>query len=323
MSQLKQRSKNFFCYLLTSLQSEYKHHTYIGYSTDVKHRIKQHNRELGGGARRTEKKQPWQVVLAVSGFSDDISALKFEWAWQKPHQSQFLKHLYPLKGVGGAQTKLKAKVRYLYHLVNVFPWSEANLTIHWFLQKKANNETTSIANTKTAEKVTTSERNTKKAKVVTKQVTASNNEEIYIGDVADYHSLKDGCPAFPRETFTELDNLYDRVCGSCKFTLIKSEINLCEFERCPSKKVKRRLAKMTEEVKVEQKKEENESKVQTTGTKLKVEVMNLEDEIKTKVTKRGASETQTETQPKKKATGEGEGKVKTKRVNKMKVGVKV
>ena len=76
-------------YLLRSLAAPGK--TYIGYTNHPNRRLRQHNGELKGGARKTRFSRPWTMVLFVHGFSSKIEALQFEWAWQHPTMSRFLK----------------------------------------------------------------------------------------------------------------------------------------------------------------------------------------------------------------------------------------
>ena len=77
------------CYLLRSLASPGK--TYIGFTVGPSKRLRQHNGEVKGGARRTKYGRPWEMVAFVHGFSSKVSALQFEWAWQNPTMSRFLK----------------------------------------------------------------------------------------------------------------------------------------------------------------------------------------------------------------------------------------
>ncbi len=60
--------------------------TYIGATIDPDRRLRQHNKELVGGARRTTAKSSvglkWQRILYVSGFADSRHALQFEWRWK-------------------------------------------------------------------------------------------------------------------------------------------------------------------------------------------------------------------------------------------------
>jgi len=67
------------CYLL---RSRLNGRTYIGYTTDPLRRLRQHNGEICGGAKKTSRSRPWELVCVVRGFPDQGSALRFEWRWQ-------------------------------------------------------------------------------------------------------------------------------------------------------------------------------------------------------------------------------------------------
>ena len=58
--------------------------TYVGYSPDPHRRLRQHNGELAGGERATQRHRPWQLLLYVSGFRNQVRALQFESTWQRP-----------------------------------------------------------------------------------------------------------------------------------------------------------------------------------------------------------------------------------------------
>lgn len=55
--------------------------TYVGYSVNPIHRLRQHNREIVGGAKGTAKGAPWKIICIVTGFPSETSALQFEWKW--------------------------------------------------------------------------------------------------------------------------------------------------------------------------------------------------------------------------------------------------
>ena len=61
--------------------------TYVGATVDLNRRLRQHNKEITGGARATSKKvvngKSWCRVCYVSGFPDWQSTLQFEWRWKQ------------------------------------------------------------------------------------------------------------------------------------------------------------------------------------------------------------------------------------------------
>lgn len=83
-------TKHFHCYLLRSLHPDHPLKSYIGFSTYPPRRLRQHNGILkNGGAHRTKRSgRPWTFVTIIHGFTDKITALQFEWAWQNVHKSK-------------------------------------------------------------------------------------------------------------------------------------------------------------------------------------------------------------------------------------------
>jgi len=79
---------SFFVYLL--LSTDYS--TYVGATVDLDHRLRQHNKELSGGAHYTsgkvEQGHLWIRVAHVEGFPDWQSALQFEWRWKQLTRKQ-------------------------------------------------------------------------------------------------------------------------------------------------------------------------------------------------------------------------------------------
>lgn len=62
-------------YVLRDDHSRRRH--YIGATHDIDHRLRQHNRELAGGAKATRGRS-WHVQFVVTGFERWGSALRFE-----------------------------------------------------------------------------------------------------------------------------------------------------------------------------------------------------------------------------------------------------
>lgn len=80
---MSEESKNFYVYLLLSSDNA----TYVGATVDLNRRLRQHNKELSGGARatgaRVQKGENWIRAAHVEGFPDWPAALQFEWRWKQ------------------------------------------------------------------------------------------------------------------------------------------------------------------------------------------------------------------------------------------------
>jgi len=78
--------KSQYVYLLVSTSGA----TYVGATVDLDHRLRQHNKELKGGAKATsikvERGETWNRHCYVSGFPTWQSALQFEWRWKQIHR---------------------------------------------------------------------------------------------------------------------------------------------------------------------------------------------------------------------------------------------
>ncbi len=140
----------FGCYLLGNSHGRT---TYVGFTVDPQRRLRQHNGLAGGGAWRTSRTVTrWSMLVFVHGFPSQVSALRFEWAWQNPHMSRRLKHLPFIaelaerhtdadkgmgRGRGGASKAppawrtVKRKLEVLANMLTVPPWSRLELTVHW------------------------------------------------------------------------------------------------------------------------------------------------------------------------------------------------
>jgi structure-specific endonuclease subunit SLX1 len=72
-----------YVYLLVSSNGN----TYIGATVDLDRRLRQHNKEIKGGAHATGVKvaqgEIWTRAAHVSGFPDWQAALQFEWRWKQ------------------------------------------------------------------------------------------------------------------------------------------------------------------------------------------------------------------------------------------------
>jgi len=100
-----EETKEFFVYLLQSTDNS----TYIGATVNLNRRLRQHNKELVGGAVATSKKvkrgQTWKRICYVAGFPTWTAALQFEWAW-KFYSRKLPSSMFPLERRKQALEKL-------------------------------------------------------------------------------------------------------------------------------------------------------------------------------------------------------------------------
>ena len=85
-----------YVYLLVSSDNA----TYVGATVDLNRRLRQHNKEIKGGAHATSAKvlkgEIWTRACHGSGFPDWQSALQFEWRWKQISRKLSVK-LFPLE----------------------------------------------------------------------------------------------------------------------------------------------------------------------------------------------------------------------------------
>lgn len=80
---LAAEKKEQFVYLLVSSDGA----TYVGATMNLDRRLRQHNKEIKGGAHatgsRVSRGEIWHRHCYVSGFPDWPAALQFEWRWKQ------------------------------------------------------------------------------------------------------------------------------------------------------------------------------------------------------------------------------------------------
>jgi len=74
---------SYYCYLLRNTKDEFKNLTYNGSTNDPKRRLRQHNKEICGGAKYTSRcNGGWEFYCLMTGFPDHVNALQAEWKWK-------------------------------------------------------------------------------------------------------------------------------------------------------------------------------------------------------------------------------------------------
>jgi predicted GIY-YIG superfamily endonuclease len=83
---------SFYCYLLCTENSQ----TYVGATIDPDRRLRQHNKEISGGARatgiRVAQGLSWNRICYLENIPEWRTALQIEWRWKQLGRTQF-KHI--------------------------------------------------------------------------------------------------------------------------------------------------------------------------------------------------------------------------------------
>ena len=105
----------YYCYML--INNEMKN--YIGFTTNPKKRLKQHNKEIKGGAKYTSKYNNWKFLFIIGGFKTKQEALQCEWKLKHPNNKyigSYIKrigYLDKILKIGNKFTKnTKQEIRY-------------------------------------------------------------------------------------------------------------------------------------------------------------------------------------------------------------------
>jgi len=121
--------KPSFVYLLESTDGA----TYVGATIDVDHRLRQHNKEIKGGAHatgtRVAKGEIWERICYISGFPNWSSALQFEWRFKQISRKLPLK-MQPLDRRLMALKQLLALERSTSKAIPFSEWNSKPF-IHW------------------------------------------------------------------------------------------------------------------------------------------------------------------------------------------------
>ena len=117
-------ASNFYVYLLYANASAGQQ-TYVGATVDLDHRLRQHNKEIKGGAVATSIKvargETWRRHCYVSGFPTWQAALQFEWRWKQLHRK-----------LPRTQTPLENRMKALQLLLSLDrPTSKAQAFSEW------------------------------------------------------------------------------------------------------------------------------------------------------------------------------------------------
>ena len=116
---------SFFVYIL---ESDISHSTYVGATIDLTHRLRQHNKELVGGAQATTikviKGEKWKRVCHITGFPDWKAALQVEWKLKSLSRKISIK-MFPLERRMTALKQLLLLERPTSKSISFKEWTES------------------------------------------------------------------------------------------------------------------------------------------------------------------------------------------------------
>jgi predicted GIY-YIG superfamily endonuclease len=128
---IEPKEKPWFCYLLVSTTGQ----TYIGATVDPDRRLRQHNKELVGGARRTATAvvmgEVWRRMCKVSGFPDKHAALQFEWRWKRLSCKKMYSGITPVERRIGALYELIGLERPTSRAIAYMEYEGGGVRVEW------------------------------------------------------------------------------------------------------------------------------------------------------------------------------------------------
>ena len=88
-------------YLVYVLRSD--NYSYVGMTNDFLRRLRQHNKEIKGGAKCTSRRDNWYPICIIDGFPTMVEAMQCEWSLKHYMKKKF-------KGLSGRILRLSALV---------------------------------------------------------------------------------------------------------------------------------------------------------------------------------------------------------------------
>ncbi len=114
-------------YVLQSIPKP--HLSYVGYAVNPAQRLRQHNREITGGADKTKRSGPWKFKCIVTGFKTHVKALQFEWGLNKARRSVIFRE-FARNGSRTAEARVGIIRRALASPVVVAKWGKLKLNVY-------------------------------------------------------------------------------------------------------------------------------------------------------------------------------------------------
>jgi len=126
-------AKEFFVYLL---ESSSKNATYVGATVNLERRLRQHNKEISGGAHATGAKvargETWRRACHIAGFPTWQAALQFEWRFkQSPRRERSDANQTPLERRQAALQKLLKLKQSTSKAVPYAEWPSGGPVVVW------------------------------------------------------------------------------------------------------------------------------------------------------------------------------------------------
>jgi structure-specific endonuclease subunit SLX1 len=173
VSQVDKQVRMYFCYLLRSDRTPTSKATYVGFSVDPLHRLRQHNGEITSGAWRTSRYRPWKHIAIVGGFPSHITALQFEWQWQHPEKSRIPDLDGSVRGAGHRRLFIV-----LSRLFKTRLWKQLNLVVYFFAEDMCSEFVKLLGGERVNVQITTREQFEAARKALKQQLTQQATVEV-------------------------------------------------------------------------------------------------------------------------------------------------